>query len=426
MRNFSKYFITGAAVMLMSVSVYAGEVVNSDARIYVNGDEIADASALTYDGYTMVPVRFVAEKLGCTVVWNGETNTVTIKDGNTILSFTEGVKTMILDDKIKEIPIAPIIADDMVYVPLRAISDGLDIDITWNEMTRSVSVYSAAAARANYNNDYSEAPEPALKTVYMKPGEDIVIPINCDPTLEIEVDIDEDKEKICEVTEGYYDGQKALFLHAGERGTAGINLYYKGFSSTNYYKTKVDVRVVESKEKALRTFNDMLKEKELFYKDILNEIVENQRAIESDNGLFLFDRANDEYEKLFVGDEGMLVIPVDYNDDASGVFDIAYDTDSAIECKWGEYGGKHAVMITADNYTLVPIRISFTENNSGNVSFTITNKDMSKEETPVVYTYGNNDVNETWWDISVRCIVEGSQELKSKNSLIKDRISYIK
>ena len=83
-------------------------------------------------------------------------------------------------------------------------------------------------------------------------------------------------------------------------------------------------------------------------------------------------------------------------------------------------------MITADNYTLVPIRISFTENNSGNVSFTITNKDMSKEETPVVYTYGNNDVNETWWDISVRCIVEGSQELKSKNSLIKDRISYIK
>ena len=92
MRNFSKYFITGAAVMLMSVSVYAGEVVNSDARIYVNGDEIADASALTYDGYTMVPVRFVAEKLGCTVVWNGETNTVTIKDGNTILSFTEGVK----------------------------------------------------------------------------------------------------------------------------------------------------------------------------------------------------------------------------------------------------------------------------------------------------------------------------------------------
>lgn len=424
MKNFGKLFITVGAAALMSVSVYAGE--NVESRIFVNGEEIYDASAITSEGYTMIPLRFIAEKLGCTVSWDSDTKTATIKDGGTVVKFTEGVKTMIVDDRIKDIPVAPVIEDDYAYVPLRALSDGLDIDVTWNEMTKTVSVYSAAAARADYNNDYSEAPEAALKTVYMKSDEDIVIPINCDPNLPIEVEMDEDKENVCEVTKGYYEGQKALFIHSKERGTAGITLYYKGFSSTGYHRTYINVRVVERKEKALTTFDDMLKDKELYYKDIINEIEENQRSIENDNGLFVFDRTNDEYEKLFVGDEGMLIIPVDYNDDASGVFDIAYDHSKPIECKWGEYGGKQAIMITASDYTYVPVRISFKEDNSGKVSFTVTDKDMSVKETPVVYAYGNNDTDTTFWDTSIRSIAEGSQELKIKNDLVKDRIVYIR
>lgn len=424
MKNFGKLFITVGAAALMSVSVYAGE--NVESRIFVNGEEIYDASAITSEGYTMIPLRFIAEKLGCTVSWDSDTKTATIKDGATVVKFTEGVKTMIVDDRIKDIPVAPVIEDDYAYVPLRALSDGLDIDVTWNEMTKTVSVYSAAAARADYNNDYSEAPEAALKTVYMKSDEDIVIPINCDPNLPIEVEIDEDKENVCEVTKGYYEGQKALFIHSKERGTAGITLYYKGFSSTGYHRTYINVRVVERKEKALTTFDDMLKDKELYYKDIINEIEENQRSIENDNGLFVFDRTNDEYEKLFVGDEGMLIIPVDYSDDASGVFDIAYDHSKPIECKWGEYGGKQAIMITATDYTYVPVRISFKEDNSGKVSFTVTDEDMSVKETPVVYAYGNNDTDTTFWDTSIRSIAEGSQELKIKNDLVKDRIVYIR
>jgi hypothetical protein len=424
MKNFGKLFITVGAAALMSVSVYAGE--NVESRIFVNGEEIYDASAITSEGYTMIPLRFIAEKLGCTVSWDSDTKTATIKDGATVVKFTEGVKTMIVDDRIKDIPVAPVIEDDYAYVPLRALSDGLDIDVTWNEMTKTVSVYSAAAARADYNNDYSEAPEAALKTVYMKSDEDIVIPINCDPNLPIEVEMDEDKENVCEVTKGYYEGQKALFIHSKERGTAGITLYYKGFSSTGYHRTYINVRVVERKEKALTTFDDMLKDKELYYKDIINEIEENQRSIENDNGLYVFDRTNDEYEKLFVGDEGMLIIPVDYSDDASGVFDIAYDHSKPIECKWGEYGGKQAIMITASDYTYVPVRISFKEDNSGKVSFTVTDKDMSVKETPVVYAYGNNDTDTTFWDTSIRSIAEGSQELKIKNDLVKDRIVYIR
>ena len=59
----------------MSVSVYANDTVGSDSRIFVNGEEIYDASAITYEGYTMVPVRFVGEKLGCRIFWDEQTKT---------------------------------------------------------------------------------------------------------------------------------------------------------------------------------------------------------------------------------------------------------------------------------------------------------------------------------------------------------------
>ncbi len=424
MRGLGRLLISGTAVMLMSVSVYAGE--NTNIGIYVNGKEVLDASAKICDGYTMVPIRFIAEQLGCQVVWDNDSKNVTVKNNGETVILTEGVKTIKVGDEKSEIPVAPLISEDRVYVPLRALSDGLNLDISWNEMTKTVSVYSAAAARQNYNSDYSKAPEAELTDVYMTSSEDIVIPLNYDPNLEIVVDLDEDKEKVCTVKEGFYDGRKALFIHSGERGTAGITLYYKGYDSTAYSRTYVNVYVVNGKEKALKEFDEMLKTEGLYYKDVFSEIDNNKNEFENENGLFVFDRADDEYEKLFVGDKGMLIIPVDYNDDVQGVYDISYDVNSGIECKWGVYENKHAVMITSDKYCTVPVRISFTENNSGNVTFTITDRDMSVEQTPYVNLYGNNNMQKTWWDFTVRAISESSYELRDKIALTKDRIVYIK
>ena len=50
MKKFGKILITGAAVMLMSVSAFAANAVDSGASIYVNGVKIEDASAKTVDG----------------------------------------------------------------------------------------------------------------------------------------------------------------------------------------------------------------------------------------------------------------------------------------------------------------------------------------------------------------------------------------
>lgn len=63
--------------------------VGSDVQIYVNGKQVKiNASTgvpyFTPTGFTMVPVRLVAEELGADVVWNGESQSVIIntKDNN--------------------------------------------------------------------------------------------------------------------------------------------------------------------------------------------------------------------------------------------------------------------------------------------------------------------------------------------------------
>lgn len=427
MKKFGKILVTGAAVMLMSVSAFAANAADSGASIYVNGVKIEDASAKTVDGYTMVPVRFVAEELGCRVEWSDADRTVTVKDGATVINFTEGVKSMIVDERIKAIPVAPFIEGGRVFVPLRAVSEGLDIDIAWNEMAKIVSVYSANAAKINYNSDFSQAPEAVLTTVYMRPDEEIVIPVNSDLVREIGVFVNEADERIIDVKEGYLDGRKALFITAGERGAAGIMLYYEGYNSTSYHKTYVNVRVVDRKEKSLIKFDEMLSEKGYFFKDILKEIEDNKLAIEKRNGISVFDRSNEEFSKLFVGDKGMIILPVAYDKNASGVFDIAYDTSCGVKCEWVAYGEHHAIMITSENeYTLAPVRVSFKENNSGKVSFTVTNKDMSVKEELSVKSFGNNSLDSTWWDFNVRSISEDSYELKDKVAVLKDTIVYVK
>ena len=221
------------------------------------------------------------------------------------------------------------------------------------------------------------------------------------------------------------DGKAALFITADDRGTSGIVMHYPGFASTNHSRTTVNVRVVDSREKALINFDDMLSEKGLNYKNIISEIKEKQSIIEKENGIFIFDKNDEEYDKLYVGDTGMLIIPVDYDEKASGNFDIAYDFDSAIECSWGIYEGKHALMITSKDYAYIPVRITFTENKTGNVSFTVTDKDMDADEAPVVYSYGNNNINYSVWDFHVRAISDMSKDLSGKMDLVGNRIIHI-
>ncbi|MFI3312992.1 MAG: N-acetylmuramoyl-L-alanine amidase [Eubacteriales bacterium] len=102
-----------------------------------------DMPAILLDDRTMVPVRVISEQLGCSVIWNQESLTVTIQDGDTSIDLTIGNPVAMVN--MVETPlydgVAPILVQidggGRTMVPLRFISEQLGADVDWNQDTQT-------------------------------------------------------------------------------------------------------------------------------------------------------------------------------------------------------------------------------------------------------------------------------------------------
>ncbi len=99
-----KKFIAGLLIgaTLMSGAVYATgaklEVSLQSLKFFINGTS-TQQSAFIHEGTTYVPVRFVSEKLGKEVVWDGKTQSITIGEkGETATPVTPVVKGVSYED----------------------------------------------------------------------------------------------------------------------------------------------------------------------------------------------------------------------------------------------------------------------------------------------------------------------------------------
>ncbi len=81
---------------------------------------------------TQVPIRFVSEKLGADVNWNGSTQTSTIKKDGKTVQMVIGQNKIIVDGVTKAMDTSPTLYQGRTVVPLRFVSEGLGVDVLWN------------------------------------------------------------------------------------------------------------------------------------------------------------------------------------------------------------------------------------------------------------------------------------------------------
>lgn len=105
-----------------------------DLESTINGKEILnDVAPIIIHNRTMVPIRFIAENMGAKVDWVDETRTVIIKlDQKTI--------QMIIGEEIKGFDVPPTIVDNRTLVPIRYVSEKLGATVLWFPETQSVSI----------------------------------------------------------------------------------------------------------------------------------------------------------------------------------------------------------------------------------------------------------------------------------------------
>lgn len=89
-------------------------------------------------GRVLVPVRFVAESLGALVEWDPIGKQVDILKDKINLKFKIGEKRYNLNDRTKPMDTAAFIEGDRTLVPLRVVSENLNMDLDWDEETYTV------------------------------------------------------------------------------------------------------------------------------------------------------------------------------------------------------------------------------------------------------------------------------------------------
>ena len=126
--------------------------------IYLDGKEIPNSEALLIDSLTYVPLRKIAESVrDCTIRYNDKTRTATISFGSTTITVTTGKRYISVNGRyfycIGEIKNV----NNSLYVPIRPLARALQLDVNWNDKTRSVELKRASwtlkDAESYYNAD---------------------------------------------------------------------------------------------------------------------------------------------------------------------------------------------------------------------------------------------------------------------------------
>ncbi len=122
--------------MLRSVSYAEGEI-----SIYVNGEKVfPDNPPMLIEGRTMVPIRAVAEKMGYSVQWDEASYMVrlTSQDGANTLYFLLGSQSAYKNQEKINLDVAPFMYQYRTYLPVRAVAEGMNADVQWNDAERAV------------------------------------------------------------------------------------------------------------------------------------------------------------------------------------------------------------------------------------------------------------------------------------------------
>jgi hypothetical protein len=92
---------------------------------------------------TLVPVRKIFEAMGATVDWNEETNTATGTKGYIIIVMQIGNNIITKNGQQIELDVPPQIVNDRTLVPVRAVAEGLNCTVGWDDDSQQVSITTA-------------------------------------------------------------------------------------------------------------------------------------------------------------------------------------------------------------------------------------------------------------------------------------------
>lgn len=111
----------------------------SNLTVFIENEKVQmDPKPILFNSANYLPLRVTAELLGAKVAWDQGTNTITIsKDDRTFILTVDSTAAKI-NDESTTISSAPIIVNNVVYVSIRVIAEGLGYTAKYQSDTDSL------------------------------------------------------------------------------------------------------------------------------------------------------------------------------------------------------------------------------------------------------------------------------------------------
>ncbi|MDQ7790770.1 MAG: stalk domain-containing protein [Clostridia bacterium] len=126
------------------------QLVNSDLKVFltpgqttaeINGTPVdLDVPAVIEEGYTLVPLRFVAEALQAVVQWNGENRSILLQSLDHHVFLQVGNPKATVNGASVKLALEPQIRQNRAMVPLRFVSQALEADVHFQPDTKLISI----------------------------------------------------------------------------------------------------------------------------------------------------------------------------------------------------------------------------------------------------------------------------------------------
>lgn len=134
--------------VLAELAAIKEELKDYSVDTFVNGicidyDKYGSVKPVIENGRTLAPVRAITEALGAEVVWDGETQSITITRDDIIIEMTVGSTSAYVNGTETELDTAPEIRNDRTLVPVRFIAESFCLNVSWDENSQSIIIEAA-------------------------------------------------------------------------------------------------------------------------------------------------------------------------------------------------------------------------------------------------------------------------------------------
>lgn len=113
-------------------------------RLFVNGEE-HEAKPINHNGTTLVPLRAASEALDAQVSWNAKEKSVTVIRDGVNVKLQINSKKAYINNELYTLNQSAAVIDGTTVVPLRVIGEALGATVKWEPESQSVVVYEESA-----------------------------------------------------------------------------------------------------------------------------------------------------------------------------------------------------------------------------------------------------------------------------------------